>query len=134
VTTDQLRDFLNERAVRYDEELIQHATQFRCSGGAVFSVYNSGRVVVGGKRTSLSAEVEALVGPVGEASAASGGPAADTPRRRSTAHGRTWCWSLAWSSPVSGDPVSPSCTSSRLNSPAILLVSSILPSRSGLRR
>jgi len=82
VTPDQLRAFLNERSVSYQEEPIQHATQFRCPGGEIFSVYNSGKVVAGGKRTELSATVEAMdAGAVAEAPGryAGPGPAAATP-------------------------------------------------------
>ncbi len=46
---DELRDFLRQRQVRYQEQPIQYGTQIRCSTGEVFSVYDSGKVVVGGK-------------------------------------------------------------------------------------
>jgi predicted nucleotide-binding protein len=60
LTPDELREFLTKSGVRFLEEPIQHATQFRCSNGETFAVYNSGKVVLGGKRSDLSQAVEAL--------------------------------------------------------------------------
>lgn len=77
MTPEELRDFLGQRRVRFQEEPIQHATQFRCSGGEVFSVYDSGKVVIGGKRTDISEAVEALdKGGVVQAPTRYGAPAA----------------------------------------------------------
>lgn len=58
---EQLRTLLDERGVKYEEKDIQDATQFRCTGGEIFSIYHTGSVVAGGKRTDLTANIEALV-------------------------------------------------------------------------
>lgn len=60
MTPDELREFLTKKGVRFQEEAIQHATQFRCASGETFAVYTSGKVVLGGKRSDLSQAVEAL--------------------------------------------------------------------------
>lgn len=76
MTPDELRKFLTLKGARFQEEAIQHATQFRCSGGETFAVYTSGRVVLGGKRSELSQAVEALEeGVVAEGAVRYGGAA-----------------------------------------------------------
>lgn len=59
---DDLRDFLKQRQVRYQEKSIQDGTQVRCSTGEVFNVYDSGKVVVAGKSTPLAEEVRVWSG------------------------------------------------------------------------
>lgn len=59
---DQLRDFLRQRQVPFEEKPVQYGTQFRCTGGEFFTVYDSGKVVVGGKATPFAEEVRNWTG------------------------------------------------------------------------
>jgi predicted nucleotide-binding protein len=52
--TDEVRDFLRQRGARGKESAIQNGTQFRCESGEVINVYDSGKVVVGGKQGDLA--------------------------------------------------------------------------------
>lgn len=54
---DEVRDFLRQRAVKFSERTIQHGVQFRCSTGEVVSAYDSGKIVLGGRSTSLAQEL-----------------------------------------------------------------------------
>lgn len=57
---DDLRAFLQQRRVRFEERSIPYATQFRCASGEIFNVYETGKLSFGGKVTSaLSLEVRA---------------------------------------------------------------------------
>lgn len=49
---DELRDYLNQNKVRFDEDHIQNATRFRGPDGEVFCVYDTGRFVPQGNRKS----------------------------------------------------------------------------------
>lgn len=60
MTPQQLRDFLNQQNVDYEEKEIQHGIQFRCSGGEIFVVYATGRIVPQGTVSELSKQVKAL--------------------------------------------------------------------------
>jgi predicted nucleotide-binding protein len=55
---EELRAFLTQRQVRFEEREIEYGTQFRCASGEIFNVYSSGKVVPAGKRTDLSSEVD----------------------------------------------------------------------------
>ena len=61
---EQLREYLGERNVVVTEDAIQHGIQFRCAGGEIFSVFDTGRVSIQGRRTELSAQVEDWVAQV----------------------------------------------------------------------
>jgi len=56
---EELRVFLTGKGVSFEETPIQNGTQLRCSGGEIFSVYKTGKVVCGGKITDLTQLVEA---------------------------------------------------------------------------
>jgi predicted nucleotide-binding protein len=57
---DELKAFLESKNVQCEEKPVQHGVQFRCETGEVFTVYKTGKVVVGGKRTPLCDEFESL--------------------------------------------------------------------------
>jgi predicted nucleotide-binding protein len=57
---DDLSDFLKKRNTHCVQKDVQHGVQFRCDTGEIFTVYKTGKVVIGGKRTPLCEEVEAL--------------------------------------------------------------------------
>jgi len=40
---------------------VQHGVQLRCKDGEIFTVYDSGKIVVGGKRTALSSVVDGMI-------------------------------------------------------------------------
>lgn len=57
MTPEELRAFLKQRQVSFEERAIEHATQFRCASGEVFNVYATGKLSTGGKQTELSQAV-----------------------------------------------------------------------------
>jgi predicted nucleotide-binding protein len=59
MTPDELRDFLNQRQVGFEEKEIQHGHQFKCQDGEIFAVFNTGTVSCQGKPTDLSKAVKA---------------------------------------------------------------------------
>jgi predicted nucleotide-binding protein len=59
MTPDELRDFLNQRQVGFEEKEIQHGHQFKCQDGEIFAVFNTGTVSCQGKSTELSKAVKA---------------------------------------------------------------------------
>ncbi len=61
---EDLSDFLKKHSAPCVQKAVQHGIQFRCETGEVFTVYKTGKVVIGGKRTSLCEEVEALTAGV----------------------------------------------------------------------
>ena len=58
MTPDELRDFLNQRQVNYQEKEVQHGRQFKCQDGEVFVAYNTGTVSCQGKPTDLAKAVK----------------------------------------------------------------------------
>lgn len=58
ISPDDLRAFLRQRQVAFEERPVQHATQFRCATGEVFTLYDSGKLVPG-KKSPLTEEVTA---------------------------------------------------------------------------
>lgn len=59
----ELRDFLSQRSAVFSEHAIQNGTQLTCDTGEVFSHYDKrGRVLVQGKTTQLSRDVNAWIG------------------------------------------------------------------------
>jgi predicted nucleotide-binding protein len=60
VTPDELRDFLTRRQVQFDQRAVQYGAQFRCPNGEIFTVFESGKLLVQGRRTALSDAVQAL--------------------------------------------------------------------------
>lgn len=73
VTSDNLRNYLQRRAVEYEEKLIQAGRCFRCKTGEIFNVFDTGRISYQGKQTALTDEVRALensaVGPAAQPTA-----------------------------------------------------------------
>jgi predicted nucleotide-binding protein len=57
---EELNDFLKKRNTPCVQKVIQHGVQFRCETGEVFTIYKTGKVVIGGKRTPLCEELENL--------------------------------------------------------------------------
>lgn len=76
MTDDDLRAFLTQRGVAFEERPIQHGTQFRCKGGEIFNVFATGKLSYGGKpRSELARAVQAWdqgAGPETSESTASG--------------------------------------------------------------
>jgi predicted nucleotide-binding protein len=58
---NELKAFILEKGSGCEEKAVQHGVQLRCKDGEVFTVYETGKVVVGGKRTALSSAVEDLI-------------------------------------------------------------------------
>jgi predicted nucleotide-binding protein len=75
MTASELRDFLIQNDVKFEEEEIQHGTKFKCDGGEVFVVYKTGTVSCQGKPTELSKAVKDWKKP---AKAAGAGPKPQT--------------------------------------------------------
>jgi predicted nucleotide-binding protein len=57
MTPDELRAFLTQRQVTFKERPVEHGTQFRCTTGEIFVVYDTENVSVQGKKTALAAVV-----------------------------------------------------------------------------
>jgi predicted nucleotide-binding protein len=57
MSPDELREFLAERGVSFNQEEMQYGYLFRCEEGEKFAAYNSGKVVCQGKSTELSKAV-----------------------------------------------------------------------------
>jgi predicted nucleotide-binding protein len=51
---NELRGFLTEQGVSFEEKEIPYGRKFECEGGEVFAAYDSGKVVCQGKSTDLS--------------------------------------------------------------------------------
>lgn len=58
MTPEELRAFLTQRQVSFEEKAIEHGIQFRCKSGEIVNVYTTGTVSTGGKQTDLSGEVD----------------------------------------------------------------------------
>ena len=54
MTIDDMRALLREQGAEFEEKKIQNGTQFQCSSGEKFAVYDSGKVVPGGKQSALT--------------------------------------------------------------------------------
>lgn len=84
MTFDEICDFLQQRGIEFEVKEIEHARQIRAKSGEIITVYNSGKVVPGGKRTALRQELEAWKDsgflPAATADDASGGAAPIAPR------------------------------------------------------
>ncbi len=61
--SDELRAFLSAKGVTFDEKEAPYAKRFECVGGEIFIAYSSGKVVAQGKKTDLTAAVEAIETP-----------------------------------------------------------------------
>lgn len=57
---DELKEILRQQGVSCEEKAIQDGLQLRCEHGEIFSVYKTGKVVVGGAKTELSEIVRSL--------------------------------------------------------------------------
>jgi len=62
MTAEELRYFLKQHQVKYNEEDVQHGTKFACAGGEIFIVYHTGKLNVQGRKTPLSATVKEWYG------------------------------------------------------------------------
>ncbi len=58
MTPDQLRELFDSKGVRHTERPVQNGIQFRCEGGEVFTVYETGKCLMQGKETDLTRTVE----------------------------------------------------------------------------
>lgn len=63
MTLEELRDLLKQRGVQFTEKAIQAGTQVRCKDGEIFSAYETGVVVCGGKVTGLTGVVKERLQP-----------------------------------------------------------------------
>src|SRR5262245_40172464 len=66
-TLEELRSLLKEHGALFQELPMQHGTQVRCKSGEIFSVYDTGKVVFGGKAKdpTLTNLVKSRVDPGG---------------------------------------------------------------------
>lgn len=68
MTPDQLKVLLEDEKVEFEERPVQNGTQFRCSpGGEIFNVFDTGKITVQGKRTTLSDQIRTVAGDPVEA-------------------------------------------------------------------
>lgn len=75
-----MRSLLQQRQIRFEEKPIEYGVQFRCASKEVINVYDSGSIVVAGKKTAFADEVKQMVEsgqvlPVGPAEGAAAAPA-----------------------------------------------------------
>jgi predicted nucleotide-binding protein len=80
VQADEVRNFLRQRRVAFNEGEIRYGIQFRCRTGEVINSYDSGKVVLGGKASALSQELADMSVDVTAASRAPARPAPERPR------------------------------------------------------
>jgi predicted nucleotide-binding protein len=59
MTADEVRDFLTQRRVNFQEKEIQHGHQFKCEDGEIIVAYDTGTVSCQGKPTELSKAIKA---------------------------------------------------------------------------
>jgi predicted nucleotide-binding protein len=79
VEAEELRDFLTQRNVRFEEHEIQSGTSFKCSTGEIFNHYpKRGKVVVQGRNSQLGQAVKAWADS-GFVPAETGAPSAGAP-------------------------------------------------------
>jgi predicted nucleotide-binding protein len=80
MTDEELRAYLTRNQVNFEDRPLEWGTQFRCRSGEIFSVYRTGKVVIQGKPTLLSAAVRQWVEsgsePAAPCAEAEGEPAA----------------------------------------------------------
>jgi predicted nucleotide-binding protein len=70
VKADELRNFLKQRDIGFEEDSIQNATRFRGPDGEVFCVYDTSKLVLQGNRESaLATAVDEWAGKGGSVSA-----------------------------------------------------------------
>ncbi len=56
MTPDDLRGYLTQRQVTFEEKPVQHGVQFRCSSGEIFTVFKTGKLTVQGRKVSELAQ------------------------------------------------------------------------------
>jgi len=66
MTSGELDDFLNHRGVRFKVKQMQYGRLYRCDSGETFALYDSGKIVCGGKTTELSNDVKSWAKPDAE--------------------------------------------------------------------
>jgi predicted nucleotide-binding protein len=54
MTAEDLKAFLTQRQVKFEDNPIQFGMQFRCKSGEIFNVFESGKISIQGKKTELS--------------------------------------------------------------------------------
>jgi predicted nucleotide-binding protein len=54
---DDLRGYLNQRQVTFAESTIPYGVQFRCPGGEVFNLFDTGKLSIQGTQTALADEI-----------------------------------------------------------------------------
>lgn len=81
MTADELKAYLTQNQVKYDEKSVQHGVQFRCRGGEIFTVFQTGRLTIQGKKTGLAKAIqgwyesgEAIAPAVGAEAPVAAGP------------------------------------------------------------
>jgi predicted nucleotide-binding protein len=67
MNAEEMRSLLAQQGAEFEEKKIQNGTQFRCSEGEFFSVYNSGKVVPGGRQSALTEIVKSACSKPGQA-------------------------------------------------------------------
>ena len=80
MTADQVRTFLTERQIVFEEKSIQNGTQFRCCDGEIFNVFNTGRLQLQGEQRSELAESVRAIGTGGRAQVRQPVPVVAQPR------------------------------------------------------
>lgn len=58
MTVNELCDFLQQRGIKCEVRDVQYGKQIRITTGEIFTIYDSGKVVPGGKVTPLRQEIE----------------------------------------------------------------------------
>lgn len=66
MTIDDLKGYLDSVNVRFEETRLQWGNQVRCASGENFTLYDSGKLVPGGKKSELTDQVVALHGKRGD--------------------------------------------------------------------
>ena len=74
MTADELRSFLAEQRIDFQEEEIQNGYLIRCDSGETFAAYNTGKLVCQGKPTELSKAVKEWKRPPGKVAEGKPGP------------------------------------------------------------
>lgn len=60
MTLDELKAYLNSVDVEFDEKRLQYGDQIKCASGENFTLYDTGKLVPGGKKSELTDQVIAL--------------------------------------------------------------------------
>lgn len=55
---DELREFLNQQQIDFEEKEVPYGRKFACEGGEIFVAYDTGKLVCQGKATELAKSVK----------------------------------------------------------------------------